>query len=92
MSACPFCDGDGYSDIVDDWGGVVGPKPCEECGGTGDRGNRVRMDLDGGYMDVRIAADATPETIAALKALGQAAVDRMAHDAPAVSVSQDDSE
>lgn len=30
---CPECDGDGYVDIVDDWGGVVGPAPCPKCGG-----------------------------------------------------------
>ena len=75
---CPYCDGDGYTDIVDDFGGVTGPRPCEECGGTGDRGRRVRMDLEGGHMDVRIKDDASPETIAALRALGQAAVERMA--------------
>lgn len=28
---CETCDGDGYVDIVDDWGGVIGPAPCPEC-------------------------------------------------------------
>lgn len=72
---CPYCDGDGYTDILDDFGGVIGPRPCEECDGTGDRGRRVRMDLsDGAYMDVRIKDDASPETVAALRELCEAAV------------------
>jgi hypothetical protein len=28
---CETCDGDGYVDIVDDWGGVIGPAPCPNC-------------------------------------------------------------
>ena len=28
---CETCDGDGYLDIVDEWGGVVGPQPCPDC-------------------------------------------------------------
>lgn len=28
---CETCDGDGYVDIVDDMGGVVGPAPCPNC-------------------------------------------------------------
>jgi hypothetical protein len=39
---------------------------------------RVRMDLSrGGYMDVTLAPDASPETIAALRELGEAALNRM---------------
>jgi hypothetical protein len=39
---------------------------------------RVRMDLeDGGYMDVTVAADASPETMAALRSLGEAALAHM---------------
>ncbi len=38
---------------------------------------RVRMDLDGGHMDVNLSADASPETVAALRELGQAAVTHM---------------
>jgi hypothetical protein len=39
---------------------------------------RVRMDLsDGGYMDVTLAADASPETVAALRELGEAAIAHM---------------
>lgn len=33
---CPECDGDGYLDIVDDWGGVVDPRPCPGCVGAHD--------------------------------------------------------
>jgi len=28
---CETCDGDGYVDIVDGWGGVIGPAPCPAC-------------------------------------------------------------
>lgn len=28
---CATCEGDGYLDIVDDFGGVIGPKPCPDC-------------------------------------------------------------
>lgn len=28
---CETCDDDGYVDIVDDWGRVVGPAPCPNC-------------------------------------------------------------
>lgn len=28
---CETCDGDGYVDIMDDWGGVIGPAPCPNC-------------------------------------------------------------
>lgn len=28
---CSTCDGDGYVDVVDDWGGVIGPAPCPTC-------------------------------------------------------------
>ena len=28
---CETCDGDGYVDILDDWGCVLGPAPCPEC-------------------------------------------------------------
>lgn len=36
---CQRCDGDGYLDIVDpDTGGVLGPRPCPDCGGSGERG------------------------------------------------------
>ena len=39
---------------------------------------RVRMELsDGAYMDTTIAADASPETMDALRALGEAAVEHM---------------
>lgn len=39
---------------------------------------RVRMDLgDGAYMDTTIAADASPENLAALRELGEAAVAHM---------------
>ena len=41
---------------------------------------RVRIDLDGGYMDVSLSPDASPETVAALRELGQAAVNRMAEE------------
>lgn len=30
---CLTCDGDGYVDIVNDWGGVIGPAPCPDCAG-----------------------------------------------------------
>jgi hypothetical protein len=30
-ATCPTCDGDGYLDIVDDWGGVIGSAPCPAC-------------------------------------------------------------
>jgi len=30
-SACERCDGDGYVDIVNDWGGVIGLAPCPDC-------------------------------------------------------------
>lgn len=35
------------------------------------------MPLDGGHMDVSMSPDASPETVAALQAIGQAAVNRM---------------
>lgn len=41
---------------------------------------RVRMDLDGGHMDVSLDPDASPATVAALRELGQAAVNRMRKD------------
>ena len=28
---CETCEGDGYVDIMDDWGGVLGPAPCPNC-------------------------------------------------------------
>lgn len=28
---CETCGNDGYVDIVDDWGGVIGPAPCPTC-------------------------------------------------------------
>lgn len=31
VNECEACDGDGYVDIVDDWGGVIGPAPCPNC-------------------------------------------------------------
>ncbi len=56
---------------------------CDECGTTDlcepcrNRRRRVRMDLDGGHMEICLDPDASAETIAALKALGQAAVEHM---------------
>lgn len=35
------------------------------------------MPLDGGHMDVSLDPDASPETVAALREIGQAAVNRM---------------
>lgn len=44
---------------------------------------RVRMDLsDGAYMDVTLEAAACPETIEALRALGEAAVAKMRSNDP----------
>lgn len=34
---CPECDDDGYVDVVDEWGGVVGPAPCPRGCGQGVR-------------------------------------------------------
>ncbi len=35
---CPECDGWGYNDIDDpETGGVLGPRPCTACDGTGAR-------------------------------------------------------
>ena len=28
---CETCDGDGYVDILDDWGCVLAPAPCPDC-------------------------------------------------------------
>lgn len=28
---CATCDDDGYVDVMDDWGGVIGPAPCPDC-------------------------------------------------------------
>jgi hypothetical protein len=44
---------------------------------------RVRMQLDGGHMDVSLAPGASPETVAALKEIGQAAVAMMARESEA---------
>lgn len=38
---------------------------------------RVRFDLEGGHMDVSLSPDASPEAVAALRELGQAAVNHM---------------
>ena len=44
---------------------------------------RVRMDLaDGAYMDATVAADASPETLAALRSLGEAVAARMGEESP----------
>lgn len=52
------------------------PMPLCECG-DGPRG-RVRMDLSrGGAMDVCVSPDVSQETLDALRALGEATLDRM---------------
>lgn len=38
---------------------------------------RTRMPLSDGHMDVCLSPDASPETIAALKQIGEAAIERM---------------
>lgn len=38
---------------------------------------RVRMPLSRGHMDLNLSPDASPETVEALRALGEAALDRM---------------
>lgn len=30
---CPRCDGDGYVDVFDDEGHVIGARNCDACGG-----------------------------------------------------------
>lgn len=31
VPVCDTCDNDGYVDVMDDWGGVLGPAPCPNC-------------------------------------------------------------
>lgn len=53
----------------------IGREPSADCPLSM---HRVRLDLgDGAYMDTTIANDASPETINALRALGEATVARM---------------
>lgn len=59
--------------------GIYVDAECDQCGRapllTGTRRRRVRMPLSrGGHMDVSLEPDATPETIAALRELGEAAL------------------
>lgn len=59
---------------------MCGDPACETLGCVrvyNDR-RRVRMDLSrGGHIDVSLSPDASPETIEALRALGEAALNRM---------------
>jgi len=61
MGNCPAC--------------PIGREPDPDCRLSK---RRVRMDLSGGgYMDVSLDADASPETVAALRELGEAAIAHM---------------
>lgn len=41
---CRRCEGDGYLDIVDpETGGVIGPRPCDACGGSGVAANEEEL-------------------------------------------------
>ena len=55
------------------------------------RKRRERWDLgEGAYMDISIDPNASPETIAALRALGEATVQRMADSSVAADISRRD--